>query len=382
MKYGLMLNPTNGNIGDDIQSYAESRFLPRVDVEVDREKMDTFKFGDGKEPVALIMGAWFMWRKYNWPPSKQILPLLVGYHHFNRPKKLLDASKSSLPIFADNYDGVGGQWMKDYGPVGCRDLYTCRIFDKKGIPNYFSGCVTLTLPKQPETPDKGTYIVFVDLNKEVEKKVEELAKGKYEIRRMTHSTENIAGVTWEERKKRVIEYLTIYQNAKYVVTRRLHVALPCLAMGVPVMVIQGYRMHDPHRFEPYNEWLHYARNSKFLEEGYDDFDFENGTPNKPDFEKTRDELTKRIEDFISYCEENKDKPLEFFDKTSYSEMELLQWRVEFMKKILGRVHLEEKELYVKYNKLLAKHEKEEARSPVRAFAVQLKRKIKKTKTKK
>lgn len=371
MKYGLLVNPNNGNIGDDIQSYAEAQFLPRVDIEVDREKLDTFKYGDGTEPVALIMGAWFMWKKYNWPPAKQIVPLLVGYHHFNRTKKLLDSSKYSPPIFEELYDGIGGQWFKDYGPVGCRDLYTTEIFDKHGIPNYFSGCVTLTLPKQPDTPDKGKYIVFVDLNKKVEEKVIELAKGNFEIRKRTHSTENIKGVPWEERKARTIEYLTEYQNAAYVVTRRLHVALPCLAMGVPVMVIQGPKMHDPNRFDPYKKWLHYSLNEDFLEKGYPEFDFEHGTPNKEDFVETRDAIAKSMKDFVAYCEENKDKPLEFFDKTSYTEEELLTWRVEYLKKAIEKIRKEEKSLYEKWK---LREEKDLNRSPLRAFALQIKRK--------
>ena len=97
-----------------------------------------------------------------------------------------------------------------------------------------------------------------------------MVDGKIEIRKMTHVTPNIEGCTWEERAARVEEYLTIYQNALYVVTRRLHVALPCLAMGVPVVVIEPYNMNDPNRFEPYDKWLHYCTNKEFLKNGYKD----------------------------------------------------------------------------------------------------------------
>ena len=357
MKYGLLVNTRNTNLGDDIQSYAESRFLPRVDCVLDRENLDTFEYGDGTEPVAVIMGAWFMWQKYNWPPTKQIVPLLVGYHHFNRPKDILEAINFSLPIFSDHYDGIGGQWLIDNGPVGCRDNYTNRVLEKIGIPSYFSGCLTLTLPKQAETPDKGTYVALVDLRPDVEKKVIELIGDKYEIRKMSHNTENLFWSTWEEREKRAIEYLTVYQNAKYVVTRRLHVALPCLAMGVPVLLIMGGKMNDPHRFDPYKQWLHFVNNKTFMEEGFPDFDFENGTPNKPDFEETRDALIKTIEEFISFCEENKDKPLEFFDKCSYTEEELCTWRANFRKKMLKRVHNEGKSLFFTYHELLDSYKK-------------------------
>ena len=350
IKYGLLVNENNENIGDDIQSYAEARFLPRVDVICNRENLDEFKYGDGNDPVALIMGAWFMWHKYNWPPSKQIVPLNVGYHHFNREKDISKSSSYALPITTEQYTGVGGEWFKSYGKVGCRDEYTTKIFDSMGIPNYFSGCVTLTLPKQKETKDKGTYIVLVDLNKEVEKKVIELAQNKFKVKIITHTTPNIEGASWEERAKRVEKYLTIYQNAAYVVTRRLHVALPCLAMGVPVMVIQSYKMNDPNRFDPYRNWLHYARNDEFLKNGYPDFDFTKGTPNKKTYQKTRKELTKTIEDFIKYCETNKDKPLSFFDKTTYTDLELYKWKSEFMKNALLAAHNESKNMFNTYIK--------------------------------
>ena len=350
IRYGLLVNENNENIGDDIQSYAESRFLPRVDILCNREKLDEFVYGDGSEPVGLIMGAWFMWHKYNWPPARQIIPLVVGYHHFNRQADLSKSSSYALPITDEHYEGIGGQWFKDYGKVGCRDLFTLGVFEKKGIPAYFSGCVTLTLPKQKETKDKGKYIVLCDLNEDVEKKVIELAQGKFEIKKVTHQTLNIEGESWEKRQKRVIEFLTLYQNAAYVVTRRLHVALPCLAMEVPVMVIQSYKMNDPNRFDPYRDWLHYARNDKFLKEGYDGFDFTKGTPNKKDYLKYRKELIKTIENYVKYLEDNKDKPLEFFDKRSFSDLELYKWKSEFMKLALQKAHFESKALFNTYIK--------------------------------
>lgn len=349
MKYGLLVNRGTQNFGDDIQSYAEAQFLPRVDVMVDRENLDIFKYGDGSEPVALIMGAWFMWKKYNWPPSKQIVPLNVGYHHFDREKNVFNSSSYAVPIFSEHYNGIGGDWFKSHGPVGCRDYHTCKILDKAGIPNYFSGCVTLTLPQQKELKDKGTYVCLVDLNKDVEKKVIELIGGKYEIRKFTHKVPRIAEATWEERAKLVEEKLAIYQNAKFVVTRRLHVALPCLAMGVPVMVIQSVKMNDPHRFDPYNKWLHYCRNAEFVKKGYPDFDFQTGTPNKPDYLEFRNSMIKSMTEFAQYCEANKDKPLDFFVKTKYTEEELLRWRVGLMRNALNNTHMESKRMFEKFS---------------------------------
>ena len=80
MKYGILLNKNNLNIGDDIQAYATAQFYPKVDYFIDRENMLNFKTDDDK-PVAVIMNAWYMWKKWNWPPSKYIYPLFVGFHY-------------------------------------------------------------------------------------------------------------------------------------------------------------------------------------------------------------------------------------------------------------------------------------------------------------
>lgn len=59
MKYGVLYRKTTRNIGDDVQSYAEKCFLPRVDYMVDIEDLEGFKSEDD-EPVATIMSAWYM----------------------------------------------------------------------------------------------------------------------------------------------------------------------------------------------------------------------------------------------------------------------------------------------------------------------------------
>lgn len=42
MKYGLLYYKDTDNIGDDVQSYAQERFLPHVDYLVDRENLEMF----------------------------------------------------------------------------------------------------------------------------------------------------------------------------------------------------------------------------------------------------------------------------------------------------------------------------------------------------
>ena len=67
------------DFGDDIQAYAVARLLPQVDYVLDREYLDSF--GEKcSEPVAVVMAAWWLWQKWNWPPAENIIPLMTSMH--------------------------------------------------------------------------------------------------------------------------------------------------------------------------------------------------------------------------------------------------------------------------------------------------------------
>ena len=62
------MHKTTMNLGDDIQAYASAQFLPQIDYMVQRENIDSFQ-SEHNEPVGVIMSAWWMWQKWNWPPA-------------------------------------------------------------------------------------------------------------------------------------------------------------------------------------------------------------------------------------------------------------------------------------------------------------------------
>ena len=259
MKYGVLVHKYMHNIGDDIQSYATSKFLPRVDYMIDREELDSFKPKDD-EKVAVIMNAWFLWKKWNWPPSNYIVPMITGMHVAS-----WGIDKLGCPLNDEFLDGIGGEWMKAYSPVGCRDMHTLEICKSKNIEAYLSGCITLTLPKQKIIKNEKEYICIVDLPYLVERKLRKIAKkNKLDVKIITHNLDfDSDKLSWEERKKNVEKILTIYQNAKCVISSRLHVVLPCLAMETPTLCIRD-DIKENDRFSPYNEFLYCTTEKDFL----------------------------------------------------------------------------------------------------------------------
>lgn len=324
MKYGVLYNQNNINIGDDIQAYATMQYLPHVDYFIDREHIDEFR-SDDEEPVAVIMNAWYMWRKWNWPPSKYIVPKMIGFHYADHQL----ARQPGTPFKYEFLTGIGGEYLKAYGPIGTRDFFPKEQLEALDIPAYLSGCITMTIPNMPDTEDKGTYICLVDLEERVTTKIQRLLENEdIEVRVMTHTRARDEEMTWEEREKIVKERLLIYQNARCVVTKKLHCSLPCLALGTPVFLIK--EMEDDIRFSPYYDFLHRTTVTNFMNDNYE-YDFMNPLPNKEDFKALAQSLSEQCKKFIEEMEQASEKTVEDFCKTTYTQEDVLKWRHDLMK---------------------------------------------------
>ncbi len=324
MKFGVMMHKNTQNIGDDIQTYAAARLLPEVSYFLDRENLDSFKTDDGK-PAAVIMSAWYMWHKWNWPPSEYILPLFVGMHYTDNDIAKQDGS----PVKTQFLQGLGGQYMNAYAPVGCRDSFTERTFKDLGIDAYFSGCITLTLPKQPIITPQREYICCTDVTEPIIKRARALTENTdIEIKTVKHYKDyRNSTASWAEREQAVKELLTVYQNAKCVITRRLHCALPCLAMGVPVLVINDIKEGADIRFEPYYEQLYNCSQQQFISGEYD-YDITDPPKNPDSYLPLREDLLKKVAGFV---EKYKDADISADELRLFSKEQIINWRHDTMK---------------------------------------------------
>lgn len=350
MKFGLLYNQRTTNLGDDIQSFAIENLLPSVDYFVHREDFTNQKTKNN-EPIAVVMAAWFMSRKWKWPPKENIVPLFIGFHYtnfFGYPDK----------YFKINYEyisGCGADYLRAYGPIGCRDYFTLEELKKRNIDAYFSGCITLTLPKMPVQKPEKEYICLVDVHKGVEEKVREQLKGTdIEIKVFAHD-EAYWGENedWKQRKAHVKERLTIYQNAKCVLTRRLHCSLPCLAMDVPVLVVTRGEKLDLTRFRPYNEWMEIVTPKQYLE-GNVNFDILNPPPNSQKHLPYREAIIKTIREFTAKMQKE-NGPWQQYDKRPYTEEEYLKWHNECMQQTLDEWFARSKTMYAEIARLKAEN---------------------------
>lgn len=280
MKHGLMYYLSSGgpngikNMGDYIQSLAADQFMHATEL-IERETFDTYA-GD---LMKVILNGWFMHRPEAFPPSSAIVPLFVSFHV--RPE-IEDRLLTDQTV----------AYLKEHGPVGCRDRTTLAMLEKRGIPAYFSNCLTLTLGQTYHHGNEDGAIVFVDPLRPFSKA--DIRTSKWYVLRHPAMAVRIyrklrkqvlVGRKWSVRWKRFREigaflrvyrqvfsdeallsadYMTHavpeklfaderakfayadrllrrYEQARLCVTTRIHCALPCLAMGTPVVFVNAKR---------------------------------------------------------------------------------------------------------------------------------------------
>ena len=262
-RFGLLCNPTAGNIGDDIQNLATRQFLPSLDAYVPRESLH-----DVREDLHMILNGWFCHFPERWPPSPRVTPLLVSMHISplpSAPTRTITADQVfTQPPVAD--------YLRQHGPVGARDQETEALLKGAGIESYFSGCMTLTIPRPP-VPRADDLVVINE--------VPALA-----LARLRKTTGKRLFRTWHgnfadrdpaERQVRAQELLDLYARASCVVTSRLHCALPCLAIGTPVLLVDV--APDQGRFTGLRDFLHH-RPWQAVANGTAGYDIDNPPPNK------------------------------------------------------------------------------------------------------
>lgn len=249
-KYALFTY-TTGNIGDDIQSIAANRFLPRVDYYINRDYMNDFQ-PDTDEKIKLIMNGWYSHRPENFPlEHSQIDPLLISMY-IDGPVKEVFSSPANQAFF------------KRHEPVGARSQDTKDFLESLGVDSYWSGCLTLTL--QPEKYiRKQDFILAIDLPNDVFDKVQK--DSRLPVLRMSADV-NHQYMTPSHRMKVAKYYLYLYQSARFVITTRLHGTLPCLALETPVLNIELPNFEEA-RFRSLRELAHHMTAEEFLAGGYD-----------------------------------------------------------------------------------------------------------------
>lgn len=358
MKYGLLYYKDTDNIGDDIQAYAASRFLPKIDYMVDRENLETF-IPKKRESVKVIMNAWYIHDKFNFDISPYIIPLYISMFFKKFP---YDAG---ITIGDDYINDNVIESLKKYSPVGTRDIHTKKIIDNLNIDSYFSGCMTLTINKF-ENVKKGEYIVTVGLTKDEVRYIRKCTKRKIIEFKQDVKKGSFSDESWNQRKKRVEDTLKLYQGAHMVITTKLHCSLPCLALETPVLLLYDDSfIENKDRIGSYLSYLNNINRKEFLNTMVD---FERPKKNPSRYLKLRNELSKTVRRFIEQEYEIKSLQIPKIDdyelyinksrnmrKLPIMQLEILQKKYENECLKSSRMHDELDDIKYKYDDLKIKY---------------------------
>jgi len=209
LKVALLDYSNTTNIGDNIQTLAVAQHIDQDYGLVDRDFLHQY---DGDKCV-VVMNGWFTHEPQNWPPSPAITPLFFGFHVTPETAASFERHRAYFERFA---------------PIGCRDQATADMVKGWGVNAYVSGCATMTFPTRAHEP-AAPKVFLVDQHKRHFPR--EARNKSVEI-----SHEIPFQVSSETKFAMARELLGFYRdNAGLVITSRIHSAMPCAAMGIPVV---------------------------------------------------------------------------------------------------------------------------------------------------
>lgn len=213
------------NLGDEVQTLAALNLIKKLGLKfggvVERDNPQS------TSPINLLINGFI------WPSA---LTSILNSPNVN-------------PIFSNFHlaDSCGAQdLMKNaaalnkLAPIGGRDRWTTQQLKKAKIDAFFNYCLTLTFARRKSEPIKGKIFVvgldaFVPIPKELNR------QGLHYI---THESVNV--YSHDTKMRMAQELLDLYkEKAKLVITSKLHCALPCVAMGIPVLLFgnhEAYRL--------------------------------------------------------------------------------------------------------------------------------------------
>ena len=229
---------TTNNLGDPIQIIACNALLSEMGIATDGYlDRDWGLERPPDTPGNVVLNGWYSHyhgKNSKWTIHPDITPLFFGFHIAPHFKKKIDF-----------------EYMKRWGPIGARDADTCKFLQENGCDAWVSGCLTSTLPLRQSQPSVEKTFISAWHPKSLAKYVPEYVKKNVEY--VSHAASNDTHDYFINVKKSAALLEQYKQEATLVITSSLHCALPCIAMGIPVVVFTpSDHVNDVNRFGAIN----------------------------------------------------------------------------------------------------------------------------------
>jgi hypothetical protein len=194
----------------------EGRHRTAVVVPVNR---DASNYQDLPDATWTILFGWFMHplfrQRTDFPLHPSVRPIPISFH-------------CHVPALLT---GEAVEYLRHYGPVGCRDLSTLRLLSSRGVPAFFSGCLTTTVgmgfaPASDHDGAGADRVVVVDTD---------APDAPPSAARVTHHDASVMTRTLGTNLGEAAALLDFYRrDFDRMITSRLHAYLPATALGLEV----------------------------------------------------------------------------------------------------------------------------------------------------
>lgn len=214
------------NLGDDIQSLAARKLLPRVDGGISRERLQ-----QPVTPGVLSMNGYFL-GGVEWPPAPELVPFFYAFHVTPGSAARVCSPESIA-------------YLRKNEPIGCRDRGTMELLQRHGVDAFYSRCVTLTLPRRELEPENGR-VYLVGLSKGAEAAVpRSIRRRAVVVDQAKLRLPDLTPALKEELSQHLLD--TYSRTASLVITSKIHCAMPCIAMGIPVVFLYDKNKKNDYR---------------------------------------------------------------------------------------------------------------------------------------
>jgi hypothetical protein len=189
-----------------------------ADVEVRTVHRDASMYQSVADDTWVLCFGWFMHAlfrmRHGFPLHRSLRPIFVSFH-CNKRELLTDEAID---------------YLRRYGPVGCRDWTTVYLLLSIDVPAFFSGCLTTTIdtvfPAPASPPPEEAPVAYVDVP------ADDIPPGGAAYK---HSSDAVRTRPFLTNVRDTLERLEIYRDRhRAVVTTRLHCYLPLRSMGADV----------------------------------------------------------------------------------------------------------------------------------------------------
>lgn len=233
------------NYGDNLQSIAVQHLLGKFGIteeqigHIVRDDMGR-KVADREPGIFIPATGGMAWNAYPAPSDFPIDEhnLVILYFGIRIPEGSFDVIRNHQPFIAS---------LKRHEPIGCRDVATRDFVRSLGARAFFSKCVTLSFDTRPDSMKGAHFYIFKETKEEVIEAFRESVPAHiWDVHKELPITLNaprtgpMTDADCFVVNKQAIERLNILrEDAKLVISRRIHVVIPCAALGIPVIFIDA-----------------------------------------------------------------------------------------------------------------------------------------------